>query len=87
MPSVNQSDINAHAFEFGLVGFLDLFEGEVDALADVGLVALGVEAVEVGPVGKEEAFAGEAAGDTGFVTGVFKQVGGAVVFDDVADVF
>lgn len=75
------------AFEFGLVGFLDLFEGDVDALADVGFVAQGVETVELGTDRELEAFASEAAGDAGFVALELNEVGGAVVFDDVADVF
>jgi hypothetical protein len=81
--------LTEYAFELGLVGLLDLFERDVDALADVGVVALGVEAVEIATGREEEALAREAAADArvvAFATSA-EDTCLAVIFDDVADVF
>src|SRR5690606_11155403 len=56
-------DVAEHALELGFVGVLDLLQGLVDELAEVGLVALLVEVVVAGALGQEEALALEAAAD------------------------
>jgi hypothetical protein len=86
LPSELKSTFAEHAFELGLVRLLDLFEGDVDLLADVGLVALGVEAVEIATSREQEALAGEAA-LTRASSPLYSRIRLAVVFDDVADMY
>ena len=52
-------DVAKDVFELGLVGVLDLLQGDVDQFADVGGIAMGVEVVEVALLGDDEPFAGQ----------------------------
>ena len=76
-----------HAFELGLVCLFDAGKGDIHALADVGLIALGVEAEEVTPLRELEALAGQATLHSVLVVVVFTQVGIPVVAPYIGHVF
>ena len=95
-------DVAEHAFELGLVGFLDGVEHDVDEFADVGLVAPLVQAVEVGQKTilhfaglrvfefrhrNHETFSFQSATDAYFVVTIFFFVLCVMIFPHIGDVF
>ena len=79
-------DVAEHAVELGAVGVFDGRQRPVDALADVGLVALFVEVVEARPHRQDEALALQPAADARLVASEPLPVGGNVVVPQVGDV-
>src|SRR5690606_11383438 len=79
-------DVAEDALQLGLVGVLDLLQGLVDELSEVGLVALLLEVVVARALGEDEAFALEAAADALVVVAVALLELGVVLGPDVGDV-
>ena len=95
-------DVAEDAFQLGLVLLFDGVQGDVDQLADIGRVALFVEAVVIGQepvlhlarlmvlqlgIGEDEALALQPAADARVVVAVLLAVLFEVVVPEVGDVF
>jgi len=80
-------DLAEDSLELALISLFDAGECDIHPLADVGLIAMGVETVEVAPLGQLEALAGQASGNACLVTLVFPQVGIPMIAPDVGHVF
>ena len=79
-------DVAEHTFQLGAVGVLDLLQGDVDLLANIGFVPLFVEVVEAGTLRQDEPLALQPAANTRPVTAVLLAVALDVVVPEIRDV-
>ena len=81
-----EAHLPEHAFELGLVRLFDVRQRNVNALADVGFIALGVEAEEVAALRKLKPLAGQTTRHALLIALVLFQVGVAMVAPHIGDV-
>ena len=78
-------DVAEDALQLGAVDVLDGLKGDIDQLADVGGVALGVEVIEACTLGQDEPLPLQAPADARLVVAILLAIGCLVVLPKVGD--